>query len=345
MSETDDIGMPLIPDETAAGAPGDASRAETVMFLESSRPSVPLAETTDYRPGAAVAFLFLGLPAASALAIAALAPLGEAPLWLPLSLLLWIPLLLAGWWALGGVRLTRESIAFGQPLRAWRVIPLDAIERLQWRGPILTVVTRTGQRQSFMPAILTRGAQLRRRLLLTLPTSALDSGARAEAQLLLEGSVGIEDDAVEALILRTPRWQARLAAAVALAAILSIAAVIIWAPNAWTGWEGRSLMAALALIAALALGACGWLAQDIFITEHSVIVRFPLTGWMGTVAWVELRSIRRTPGELALILHGRRQIVCAGPGLLAPHAARQMREAVSHFVQASGTPVLPPARS
>jgi hypothetical protein len=354
------LGAPAPAIAAIAPTPLAASRGETVMFLESPAPSAPLAETTNYRPGALVALVFLAPPIVSALVFAALAPMLGAPVWLPLCLLLWIPALAAGWWALGGVRLTRETIAFGRPLRPWRVVALDTVQRLERHGPRLTLVTSAG-RISFVPALLGRGAQLRRRLLLTLPVNALGRETRAEVQRLLEGrlarafagrdsttgqlaaiapgaspapSATDGPGAADALSLSTPGWWAGAASALALVCALGAGAILLWAPAplVWLALTPGAL-------ALLALGACLWLAQEIFLSDRGVIARYTLTGVTGAVAWSDVRGIRRAPGEVALILRGPRPLICAGPALMPPAAARRMREAVSRFAIDRGTPV------
>ncbi len=304
-----------------------------MVFLAATRSAPPLAETALYRPGALVAVIFLIPPGVSALVLAALTPGTGAPVWLPLTLLLWVPIMLAGWVMLRGVRLTREEIAFGRPLRAWWVIPLNAIERLEFHGPLMTLVTTSGRTVSFMPALLRRGAQLRRRLLLSLPAQALTGEARAEAQRLLGRDMLQESGAEgDALTVRPPRWSLALAGALALAAIM------IWAPAiSWVALAPGAL-ALLSLVAAL------WLAQEVFISHRGVIVRFPLTRVTRSVTWDELVAIERAPGEVALILRARRTLICVGPGLLGAWEARGMRETVNRYALEHGTPVAPRAR-
>ncbi len=308
----------------------EAEADETVIFLAATRPTTPLTDTVVYRPGALVALIFLVPPAAGALVLTALVwSMGRAPIWLPLPLLLWIPVMLVGWVTLRGVRLTREDISFGRPLRPWQVIPLDAIERLEAHGQRLTLVTTSGRRMSFIPTLLGRGAQLRRRLLLSLPADALTGEAREEAQRMLDwGAFATSDGAVDALTVRPPRWLPWLAAALAVA--LVVGAVLAWISS--LSW----LAAALGALTLLALLTCLWLAQEIFISDRGVIARFFLLRFTGSVAWDEVNTIRRAPGEVALILRGSRALICAGPGLLRKYDARRMREFISRFALEGG---------
>ena len=325
---------------TGALAPGQAPPDDTVTFLEAPRPTTPLAETAVYQPGALVAIGFLVPPAVSALALAALAwTIGRPPIWLPLTLLLWIPVMLAGWAALGGVRLTREEIAFGRPLRAWRGIPLAAIARLECHGPRLTLVTTEGQRVSFTPALLRRGAQLRRRLLLSLPMQTLVGEARVEARRLvgdvMPAETGLETDT---LTVWPVRWLpgGALALTVALGLVAGVARLV--APNAL--WLAL-FAGALALVA---LASLMWLAQEIFISDRGIIARFTLIRVTRSVSWHELIAIQRAPGELALMLRGPHTLICAGPSLLNERDGRRMREIISRYALASGARIAPRAR-
>lgn len=326
----DDWDAMSVSDELISGGDPvslEAQTDDTIIFLAAARPTTPLANTALYRPGALVALLFLVPPVASALVLAALVwGMGRAPFWLPLPLLLWVPVMLVGWVTLRGVRLTRDEISFGRPLRPWQVIPLDAIERLESHGQRLTLVLDTGRRVSFIPALLGRGAQLRRRLLLSLPADALTVAAREEAQRLLDWSAfPTSDGAVDALTVSPPRWMPWLAAALACA--LAAGAVFAWMSS--LSW----LALAPGILALLALAACFWLAQEVFISDRGLIARFLLLHATGSLAWNEVVSLRRAPGEVALILRGSRALICAGPGLLRNYDARRMREFVSRYLQ------------
>jgi hypothetical protein len=316
-------------------SPALASKAGPI-FLPRPRPATPLAETVIYRPSSLIAVLFLVPPAASALALAsAIEALGGAQFWTALILLLWLPILLLCWLALRAVRLTRDQIAIGRPLRPWRVIPIDAISRLEARGPRLTLVTRAG-RITFMPALLARGGELRRRLLLSLPLSALASDARAEAARLLDGALR-EDEGEEALNVQTPLWLRGVMVALTLA--LAAAAVITGA------MFGKSALGpGLGAVALLALFVTLWLAQDIMLDEHGASLA--LGGWVTAAAsWDQLESIRRAPGELALILLGKRVLVLPGPGLLSQRDARRARQIISRSIRERGLMAAPRSRS
>jgi hypothetical protein len=84
-------------------------------------------------------------------------------------------------------------------------------------------------------------------------------------------------------------------------------------------------------LALVGLAALIWLAQEVFLSDRGVIARFSLVRVTRAVAWDEVVSIERAPGEVALILRGPVALICAGPGLLGERDARRMRELVSRY--------------
>lgn len=299
---------------------------DAVTFLAAPTPTTPLAEVEVYRPGALVASALLLPPMAAALVLAALYwNQGRLPFWLPLAPLLWIPISLVGWFPLRNVRLTRESIAFGRPLGAWRTVPLDAITRVERHGPRLTLTATDGHRISFMPFLLRRGGRLQRRLLISLPMQALDSVTRAEAQRLLDGpGLGMDDLEITALTVRPPRWMAVVAGLVAGAALVAGVAIATLSTAPW-------LAVAPGAVALIGLAALIWLAQEVFISDRGVIARFALVRLTRAVAWDETLAIEAAPGAVALILRGPVTLICVGPGLLFDRDARRMREVVYRY--------------
>lgn len=331
------------PEDNAA--PGDdsfhpelswADEDDGAVFLAPPSQTAPLAETENYRPGALVAVIFLAPPVASALALVALMwSAGGAPYWAPLLLLLWLPLLLAGLFALRGVRLTREQIAIGRPLGAWRVIPLASVTRLEARGlRLVLTLGAQGDRVSFIPALLGRGGQLRRQLLLSLPLNTLAGDARAEAAFLLEGAFP-ESGAENALAVRPPLRAPGLAALVTVA--LAMGAVV--AGQSHMTW----LMDGLGAAAALSLLATFWLAQEVVINERGIAARLTRSIGTASVTWDELTRIYRAPGELALLLRGQRAFICPGPGMLSARDARRVRQTISYYVRERGLMTAPRA--
>jgi hypothetical protein len=334
--------LPISPYDAADDLSSDTLASETadvIVFLPLAPAEAQLAESIVYRPGVAVASALLAGPFVFAIggAVAAIAS-GAIPVWLPLVLLLWLPLLALAWLLLKSVRVTPGALASGRPLGRWRVIPFEEIERVEQRGLHLVVSARSGPPLLFAPALLHRGAELRRSLLLRLPLRVLWGRLRVEAQDLSagDGAARTEGDIAGVLTVRS-RWVwSALAGASALAALAL--ALLAWLALA------APLRGALALALAALAAACGylclWMAQEIFISEKGLIVHYPLLRRERVVFWAQVRQVEYTPAEMALLFRGVRRVACVGPGALSVHQARLMRQFISRYCHSQVAPLL-----
>lgn len=338
--------LPLNMRQDALDAPtlaslSSAERAEEVAFLIPSPSTAHLADSAIYRPGAIVAGPLLAGPVICAIAGAiAVSMTGVTPpVWLPLALLLWLPALALAWALLKSVRVTPDALACGRPLGRWHVAPFHEIERVEQQGMRLIVTARSGPPLTFTPRLLHRGAQLRRSLLLRLPLSALSSQLRAEAQTLEIGDlVESASGDVEGVLSVRPqlRWTL-LAGALALALLVAavLAFVLLTAP------VSLALTVAGVALAGVSAYTGAWMAQDIFVSEKGLIVRYTLLRRERDIFWTQVRSIEYLPGEAALVLRSVRSVTCAGPGLLTTRQARLMRGYISRYCVAQVMPTLP----
>lgn len=343
--DDDQQPLPLNMRQDALDAPTLAAlspleREEDIAFLTPSPSTAHLADSAIYRPGAIVAGPLLAGPVVCAIggAIAVSVTGVTPPVWLPLALLLWLPALALAWVLLKSVRVTPDALACGRPLGRWQVAPFHEIERVEQHGLRLIVTARSGPPLTITPWLLHNGAQLRRSLLLRLPLSALSSQLRAEAQTLEVGDlVESPQGDVEGVLSVRPqvRWTAlAVALAVALLALGVLALLYLAAP------------VSIALAVALAVLACAstfvglWMAQDIFVSEKGLLVRYTLLRRERDIFWTQVRSIEYLPGEAALILRSVRSVTCAGPGLLTAQQARLMRSYISRYCLAQVMPTL-----
>jgi hypothetical protein len=321
---------------------GPVSQQE-VVFLTPSPSVWRLAESIVYRPGALVAVALLAGPVVCAIAGAVAADVtGSVPVWLPLVLLLWLPALALAWMLLKSVRVTPDALACGRPLGQWRVILFDEIERVERHGLRLVVRARGSRPLAFTPLLLHRGAYLRRSLLLRLPLTVLIGELRAQALSLSEGDVTsrIEGDKgdISGILTVRPRliWSVLAGSvAVALIALGTMALLAIASPAS----------GALALALAALAGALGyfslWSAQEIFVSEKGLVIRYALLRRERDVHWAQVSLVEYTPGEMTLLFRGVRQTtICAGPGLLNAPQARLMRQFVSRYCLSQVAPAL-----
>lgn len=324
--------------EESAQPPAPIAPAE-VDFLTPPLPNSLLLGGDIYRPSGAIALVLLIGPTVCAIigAIGASAT-GVIPLWLPLALLAWLPILALVWALLKSVRVTTETLACGRPLGAWRSIPFSEIERVEQRGLRMIAQSRMGERLSFTPSLLRRGANLRRSLLLQLPLYALAGDLHAEA-IALEGNgmpVSDESSLLSALTVRVARRWSALAFVTALLALVGAALA------AWLLAAPPSLALGVALLAlAGALGFLGaWAAQEIVISEHGMFIHYRMLRRDRDIFWSQVRLLEYTPGELALRFRGEHDVVCAGPGLFTTAEARRLREYIQRYSEAQITPLL-----
>ena len=345
MSET--LGALAAPPlrDARTGAPAQPSQTDLapaqIVFLAPPPSAAQLAEYVVYRPGAAVALALLAGPAVCVILVAvAIGVAGALPVWLPLLLLLWLPALALAWALLKSVRIAPDALACGRPLAQWRSIAFDDIERVEQRGLRLLVSAHNRQSLDFSPALLRNGAQLRRSLLLRLPLTALAGELRTQAQSLSEGDVSgsLAGDISGVLTVRTRTLWPALAGGLAVALLaLGVAALL-------TMTSSRELAVALALVALA--GAPGyaslWSAQEIFVTEKGLIIRYMLLRRERDVVWAQVHRVVYAPGEVTLRFHGskRKTVVSAGPGLLTAVQARLMRQFISRYCPAEVVPAL-----
>ncbi|HZC08326.1 MAG TPA: hypothetical protein VE338_22025 [Ktedonobacterales bacterium] len=318
--------------------------SQNAAFLEPPSASTYLAESVVYRPGAWVAMTLLAGPIVCAIAGAVVIGVsGAIPLWLPLSLLLWLPVLGLAWALLKSVSVTPDTVASGRPLGQWRTVAYEEIEHVEQSGMRLVISARASPPLVITPALLHRGAQLRRTLLLRLPLTALGGDLRTQAQILSEGAMlgGAVGDISGILTVRTRAiWLVLgVVVSVALLALGAVALLTLTTPlNNLPTWALALALAALAGIS----GYFGlWSAQDIFVNEKGLVIHYALLRRDRDVFWAQVRLVEYTPGEMALIFRGpRRATMSAGPGLLNETQARLMRQFIGHYCVADVIPAL-----
>ncbi|HET9111435.1 MAG TPA: hypothetical protein VFN78_11460, partial [Ktedonobacterales bacterium] len=167
----DPRAAPTVMRPTRVTLPLDSSR--DAGFAEPAA-ATRLAESIVYRPGALIAAPLLAGPVVCAIVAALfIGSSGGIPVWLALLPLLWLPVLALAWALLRSVRVTPDTVASGRPFGQWRSVAFEEIELVEQRGLRLIILARGSLPLTITPALLHRGAQLRRALLLRLPLTAL----------------------------------------------------------------------------------------------------------------------------------------------------------------------------
>lgn len=340
------LATPVRGDGVSVSAPSQPSQTSPapaqIDFLPPQPSAVQLAEYVVYRPGAAVALALLAGPAVCVILVAVVIGLaGALPVWLPLLLLLWLPALALAWALLKSVRITPDALACGRPLGQWRSIAFDDIERVEQRGLRLVVSASARPPLVFAPGLLRQGKQLRRSLLLRLPLTALAGDLRMQAQSLSEGDVSgsLAGDISGVLTVHTRMIWSVMAGGLAVALLaLGVAALLTLTAPLMLALLAPALLVALACLAGY---VSLWSAQEIFVTEKGLIVRYTLLRRERDVFWAQVGRVVYVPGELTLLFQGsRRTVVSAGPGLLSVVQARLMRQFISRYCLAEVVPAL-----
>ncbi|HEX8729912.1 MAG TPA: hypothetical protein VF739_14875 [Ktedonobacterales bacterium] len=328
-------------EEYAEYAPDVADQQQDIAFLAPSPTALRLADSAVYRPSGLVGLALIAGPAICVgIAAPSIGTTGHIPLWLPIALLLWLPALALVWALLKSVRLTPEGVACGRALGQWSMLGFDEIERIEQHGPRLVISgRRNSQTISFTPALLSRGGQLRRTLLLQLPLRTLVGALRAESQRLSVGDEMAAGDISGVLTVHTRRFWPIGALALALALLALGVALLVVLGVGVVGLVALAVALALALLCGL-LGL--WSAQAIFVSEKGLVIQYPLLRRESDVYWTQVQQIGYAPREVALLYRGASHTAYSiGPGLLTPSQARLMRQYINRYSQADIVPAWP----
>lgn len=288
-------------------------------------------DVTMFRPGPQLALGALLAPALVGTTAGAVAfnSSGDIPVWLPLSLLVWMMFLPLVWLALKSVRVDAHAIATARPWQRWREIAWMDVSSARYRLGSIVIVGAQGERLTFMLPLLRDGARLERTLLLRLPTHVLRGVLRERAQRLIIGDIfPTPHGGLTGMLRARPRTRWRLIAAVLMVA----AAVGAYASvRLLTGWLGVGIAVPMVALALLFLSIEYWLSQSLYISEHGVEIAWPFRTKIAGMRWQEIELIEMTGGERILRLRSKRRLVCPGPRLLHPADCNAMRAFIHEY--------------
>jgi hypothetical protein len=297
-----------------------------------------LSEVHVYRPGPALAAAIALAPGILAAAGVSLAMARKIPDFVPVLLLLWVPVLPFTWLAMVSVRTSATGIAAARPWRQWDELPWELIERAERHGLRYVLMASDGRRIGFAPAILREGGRLRRAILVRLPPQVLDEGLRLAARDLLGGAPAPRPEGVLAGEVRArPRRAWRMGAiggTVGGGLIAAGGALVVSAAF------GMATIAVGLLILAAAAGSLSWLSQEVVLTGHGIAITHALHGGTQALSWDEVQLVEHTRGERVLRLRGDRRLRCAGPRLLGPVERDAMRAFLHVYCLDRGVPIV-----
>lgn len=280
-------------------------------------PSRPVGGEVLYRPGARWAALALVVPVLVASVGAALAYRGTPRVLtvIAAALALWLLVIPLFWLNLKRVRLMPEGIEVARPWRRGFGLTWGEIERISTSRGMLILHGQKGKLLTFHPFLLRDGGQLRRRLLLRVPSQVLVGPLRQEAQRLTTGPVYRATTGDLAGALETCAawpWRAGVLLACLACAVLALLAVTL-APAP----VGKAFAVGLAAVGLGALWLYVWLSRPLILAESGVVLGSVLPGRAHACGWEAFRLVEVTPGEMLLRLRGEVSLVCAGPRLLS----------------------------
>lgn len=287
------------------------ARARTIPLTSPLR-SMPIFRPAPYL---AVAAILLPIVAAGVASALLLNENQQAPIWVPLLILLFIPLLTVAWLFMRSVRLSPMGISVGRPFQRWHEAMWHEISRAERHGLFIRIYTTHGDSIAFAPRLLMDGDKLRNVILTHLRPQALDGALRTEAldTLQIPGS--------DLGILRarpSNRWPIS-GFSLSLAAIIGATLALVALPEP----VGLALSVIGALVALLGIALAVWLLQEIIVTQEGLTIIKPWRRSPYEVLWYQVRVVDHSPHWALIRFRVGSSVRCIGPALLrAPERDR-----------------------
>jgi hypothetical protein len=284
-----------------------------------------------YRPAPYLAVVAILLPVI-AIAMASALLLNEnqqAPLWMPLLLLvvillIFIPLLALTWLFMKSVRLSPTGIAVGSPFQRWHEAQWQDIVRAERRGMFLRIYASGGEFISFAPRLLTDGDKLITIILGHLRPHILDGSLRMEA---LDQMDAPESDMMGMLRAR-PRGRWPFGGfIVALAGLTGAVVALFLLPFAFA----IALCVLGAVIAVLGALIAVWLLQEVILTAEGLTIIQPWRRSPAELLWGEIKVLDHSTNWMLLRFRAVRSMRCIGPALLRAPERDRMVAFINHY--------------
>jgi hypothetical protein len=279
-----------------------------------------------YRPAPYLAAIAILLPVI-AVGIASALLLNEnqqAPIWVPLLVLVFIPLLAVAWLFLSSVRLSPMGIAVGRPFQRWHEALWHEITRAERHGMFVRIYNSSGDSIAFAPRLLTDGETLITVILNHLRPQILDGALRIEA---LDQMRAAESDMLGTLRAR-PRGRWPFGGfMLALAGIAGAVVAFFLLPLAFA----IALCVLGVLVAALGIAIAVWLLQEVILTAESLTIIQPWRRSPEELLWSEVVVLDHSTNWMLLRFRAGRSLHCIGPALLRAPERDRMLAFITHY--------------
>lgn len=298
----------------------------------STRPlTTPLRAMPIFRPALYLALVAILLPAAAA-GVAAGLLLNDnhpAPVWVPLIILLFIPILAVAWLFMRSVRLTPMGISVGRPFQRWHEAMWHEINRAERRGLYIRISTASGDSISFAPRLLMDGEQLRATVLTNLSPKVLDGPLRMMARDLMP----IPESETTGMLRARPRNRWPLGGvSLSLVGLVVAALSLWWAPLP----VALGICIACGVLVALGVFITIWLLQEVIVTPEGLTIIRPWRRSPEEVMWKEVRVLEHWAHWALLRFRMGRSVRCIGPSLLRAPERDRMFAFINRYCLGTG---------
>lgn len=284
-----------------------------------------------YRPAPYLAVIAILLPflTIGVVSVLLLNENQQAPIWVPLLILLFIPLLAVTWLFMRSVRLSPVGIAVGRPFQRWQEAPWHEITRAERRGMFVRIYTKSGAFIAFAPRLLTEGDILLTIILNHLRPQVLDGALRIEARDQIPAS----EPGMVGMLRARPRnrWPfSGFALSLVGVAGAVVALLMLPLPVAITLSVVGVALALLGIVIAL------WLLQEVIVTGEGLTIIRPWRRSTVEVLWSEVKVLDHSTHWALLRFRADRLVRCIGPSLLRTSERERMKAFLDHYLLERG---------
>lgn len=295
----------MYPRERPAKTRPLADHARTIP-LTSPLKSMPI-----FRPAPYLAVIAILLPALAA-GVASALLLNEneqPPIWIPLLILLLIPLLTTAWLFIRSVRISPVGVAVGRPFQRWHEIMWHDIVRAERRGMFVRIHAAHGDRIAFAPRLLMDGGRLRTIVITHLRPQVLDGALRMEAL----DQMPIPEADITGMLRARPRnrWPlGGFSLSLVGVAVAVVALLLLPLPFA------LALCVAGVVLLLLGIAITLWLLQQVIVSPEGLTIIRPWRRSPIEILWNDVKVLDHSAHWTLLRFRVGHSVRCIGPSLL-----------------------------